>query len=105
LITSHERKSVFDASCLLEIDRLNNQEEEELIPLSVSKYSSINNIKSTFPMHTALIFKNKQNSTIQDSEKKPYPKLITQYNILKGMIDFITKITNNIYITQSLYRL
>jgi hypothetical protein len=44
-------------SCLV-IDSLKIQEEEEVLTiLSGSENNSINNIKSTIPMHTALIFK------------------------------------------------
>jgi hypothetical protein len=45
-----------DLSCL-DIDSLKIQEEEVLTLLSGSENNSISNIKSTIPMHTALIFK------------------------------------------------
>jgi hypothetical protein len=43
-------------SCV-DIDSLKIQEEEVLTLLSGSENNSISNIKSTIPMHTALIFK------------------------------------------------
>jgi hypothetical protein len=53
--------SVADALSHLDIDSLNIQEkekeEEALALLSGSENNSISNIKSTIPMHTALIFK------------------------------------------------
>jgi hypothetical protein len=51
--------SVTDGLSRLDIDSLKIQEikEEVLILLSGSENSSIINIKSTIPMHTALIFK------------------------------------------------
>jgi hypothetical protein len=50
---------VADALSFLDIDSLKIQEEEEevLTLLSGSTNSSISNIKSTIPIHTALIFK------------------------------------------------
>jgi hypothetical protein len=54
--------SVADDLSRLDIDRLKIQEEtEELLTLlSGSENNSISNIKSTIPMHTALIFKEQQ---------------------------------------------
>jgi hypothetical protein len=49
--------TVADALSRLDIDSLDIQEEEVLAILSGSENNSISNIKSTFPMHTALIFK------------------------------------------------
>jgi hypothetical protein len=49
--------SVADALSRLDIDSLKIQEEEVLTLLSGSENSSIINIKSTIPMHFALIFK------------------------------------------------
>jgi hypothetical protein len=51
--------SVTDALSCLEIDSLKIQEIKEEVStlLSGSENSSISNIKSTIPMHTALIFK------------------------------------------------
>jgi hypothetical protein len=71
--------------------------------LSGSENSSISNIKSTIPMHTALIFK--EQAKVKDiglGEKglaQPHYSiqnievydLITQHNLLKGMIFFATK--------------
>jgi hypothetical protein len=60
------------------------------------QHNSISNIK--FPMNTALIFK-EQEIGKGLKKKRAYPNLITQYNILKGMIIIVTKTTNKIYIT------
>jgi hypothetical protein len=49
--------SVADALSRLDIDSLKIQEEQGLTLLSGTENNSINNIKSTIPMHTALIFK------------------------------------------------
>jgi hypothetical protein len=49
--------TVADAVSRLDIDSLKIQEEEVLTLLSVSETNSISNIKSTIPMHNALIFK------------------------------------------------
>jgi hypothetical protein len=51
--------TVADALSLLDIDSLKIQEETEKVLklLSESENNSISNIKSTMPMHTALIFK------------------------------------------------
>jgi hypothetical protein len=49
--------AVADALSRLDIDSLKIQEEEVLTLLSGSENNSISNIKSTIPMHTALIFK------------------------------------------------
>jgi hypothetical protein len=49
--------TVADALSHLDIDSLKIQEEETLRLLSGSEDNSISNIKSTMPMHTALIFK------------------------------------------------
>jgi hypothetical protein len=49
--------SVEDALSCLDLDSLKIQEEEVLTLLSGSDNNSISNIKSTIPMHTALIFK------------------------------------------------
>jgi hypothetical protein len=49
--------TVVDAFCRLDIYSLKIQEEEVLRLLSGSESNSISNIKSTIPMHTALIFK------------------------------------------------
>jgi hypothetical protein len=48
---------VADTLSRLDIDSLKIQEEEMLTLLSGSENNSIINIKSTIPMHTALIFK------------------------------------------------
>jgi hypothetical protein len=55
---------VADALSRLDIDSLKIQEnkEEELTLISGSENNSINNIKLTTPMFTALIFKNKKTS-------------------------------------------
>jgi hypothetical protein len=49
--------TVADALSRLDIDSLKIQDEEVLTILSGSENNSISNIKSTAPMHTALIFK------------------------------------------------
>jgi hypothetical protein len=49
--------TVADALSRLDIDSLKIQEEEVLTLLSGSENNCISNIKSIFPMHTALIFK------------------------------------------------
>jgi hypothetical protein len=62
---SKQKNVVADTLSRLDIDRLKIQEEEEeeeeeeeaLTLLSESENNSISNIKSTIPMHTALIFK------------------------------------------------
>jgi predicted transcriptional regulator len=46
----------------LDIDSLKIQEVEVLTLLSGSENNSISNIKSTIPMHTALIFKEEQSN-------------------------------------------
>jgi hypothetical protein len=64
-----EKKNVVtfaDALSRLDIDSLEIQEEEVLILLSGSENNSISNIKLTIPMHTDLIFKNKQKSRKED---------------------------------------
>jgi hypothetical protein len=48
--------AIADALSRLEIDSLKIQEEEVLTLFSGSENNSISNIKSTIPMHTALIF-------------------------------------------------
>jgi hypothetical protein len=53
---SGKKNVVADALSCLDIDSLNIQEEVSTL-LSGSENSSINNIKLTIPMHTALIFK------------------------------------------------
>jgi hypothetical protein len=50
-----------DALSRIDIDSLKIQEEEVLTLLSGSEINSISNIKSTIPMHTALIFKEQAN--------------------------------------------
>jgi hypothetical protein len=52
-----KKNVVADALSCLDIDSLKIQEEEVLTLLSGSENNSISNIKSTIPMHTALIFK------------------------------------------------
>jgi hypothetical protein len=52
-----KKNVVVDALSHLDIDSLKIQEEEVLTLLSGSENNSISNIKSTIPMHTALIFK------------------------------------------------
>jgi hypothetical protein len=52
-----KKNVVADALSRLDIDSLKIQEEEVLTLLSGSENNSISNIKSTIPMHTALIFK------------------------------------------------
>jgi hypothetical protein len=57
-----KKNVVADALSRLDIDSLKIQEEEVLTLLSGSENNSIINIKSTIPMHTALIFKEPPNS-------------------------------------------
>jgi hypothetical protein len=57
---------VADTLYRLDIDSLKIQEEEVLTLLSGSENNSISNIKYTIPMHTALIFREKQKSRNQD---------------------------------------
>jgi hypothetical protein len=52
-----KKNVVADSLSRLEIDSLKIQEEEVLTLLSGSENNSISNIKSSTPMHTALIFK------------------------------------------------
>jgi hypothetical protein len=57
---------VVDALSGLDIDSLKIQEEEEVFTLlSGSENRSISNIKSTIPMHTALIFN--EQSSVKDT--------------------------------------
>jgi hypothetical protein len=56
----------------------------------------------TIPMHTALIFKEQAKVKDIGLRERAYPNLITQYNILKDMIFFVTNMTTKICITQSL---
>jgi hypothetical protein len=58
--------TVADALYRLDIDSLKIQEEGALTLLSGSENSSISNIKSTIPMHTALIFK--EQAKVKESE-------------------------------------
>jgi hypothetical protein len=55
--------NVVDAQSRLDIDSLKSQEEEVLTIFSGSENNSISNIKSTIPMHTALILKEQVNVT------------------------------------------
>jgi hypothetical protein len=86
-----KKNDVADASSHLDIDSLKIQEEEVLTLLSGSKNYSISGIKLTTPMHTALI--SKEQAKVKDTRlrEKGLLNLITQYNILKGMIFFATK--------------
>jgi hypothetical protein len=52
-----QKNVIADALSRRDIDSLKIQEEEVLTLLSGSENNSINNIKSTIPMHTVLIFK------------------------------------------------
>jgi hypothetical protein len=52
-----KKNVVADTLSRLDIDSLKIQEEEVLTLHSGSENNSISNIKSTIPMHTALIFK------------------------------------------------
>jgi hypothetical protein len=58
--------TVADALSRLDIDSLKIQEEEVSTPLSRSENNNISNIKLTFRMHTALIFKEQKKARIQD---------------------------------------
>jgi hypothetical protein len=49
--------TVADALSHLDIDRLEIQDKEVLTLLSGSENNSISDIKSSIPIHTALIFK------------------------------------------------
>jgi hypothetical protein len=57
LSENKQKNVVADALSRLDIDSLKVQEEEVLTLLSGSENNSISKIKSTIPMHTALIFK------------------------------------------------
>jgi hypothetical protein len=63
-----QKDVVADALSRLDMDTLKIQEEEVLTLLSGSESNGISNIKSTFPMHTALIFKEQAKS--RDEEKR-----------------------------------
>jgi preprotein translocase subunit SecA len=52
--------TVADVLSHLDIDSVKIQEEEVLTILSGSENNSISNIKSTIPMHNALIFKEQE---------------------------------------------
>jgi hypothetical protein len=84
-----KKNVVVDALSHVDIDSLKIQEEETLTLLSGSENSSISTMKS--PIHTALIFKSQAKVKDIKLREKDYPKLITQYNILKVMICFVTK--------------
>jgi hypothetical protein len=58
--------TVADTLSRLDIDSLKIQEEEVSTPLSRSENNNISNIKLTFRMHTALIFKEQKKARIQD---------------------------------------
>jgi hypothetical protein len=82
---------VADAIFRLDINGLKIQEEEVLTLLLGSENNSISNIKSTIQMHTALIFKKQSKVKEPQLREKGLTNLITQFNILKGMIFFATK--------------
>jgi hypothetical protein len=60
LPVNKQKNVVADALSRLDIDSLKIQEEEVLTLLSGSENNSISNIKSTIPMHIALIFKEQE---------------------------------------------
>jgi hypothetical protein len=62
--------TVPDTFSRLEIDSLKIQEKEVLTLLSGSENNSISNIKSTIPMHTALIFKEQEKVKEQGLREK-----------------------------------
>jgi hypothetical protein len=53
-------------------------------------------------MHTALIFREQTKVKKSGLRQRALSNLITQYNIFKGMIFFVTMHSNKIYIPQSL---
>jgi hypothetical protein len=61
--------SIADGSSHLDIDSLKIQVEEVLTILSGSENNSINNIKSTTPIHTALIFKEQKSQETRIKRK------------------------------------
>jgi hypothetical protein len=97
---------VEDSLSSLDIDILKIQEEEGTIKhLSGSENSSTSNIKSVTSMHTALIFK--EQAKVKEPrlrEKGLAQHHHSEYNILKGVILFVTKITSKIYIPQSVIK-
>jgi hypothetical protein len=66
LLGKKQKNVVADALSCLDIDSLKIQEEEVLIILTGSENNGISNIKLTISMHTALIFKEQEKSSIQD---------------------------------------
>jgi hypothetical protein len=94
--------TVADELSRLDIDSLKIQEEKVLTPLTGSENNSISNIKLIFPLHSALIFKEQAKVKEVILADMGLSNLITQYNILNGMIFFATKKINWIYIPQSL---
>jgi hypothetical protein len=96
-----QKNVVADALSRLDIDSLKIQEEELLTFLSGSETTAsvISNEQSQCILPWSS--KNKQKSRNQNWEKRASPTLITQYNILKGMIFFATKKAYKIYIPQS----
>jgi hypothetical protein len=95
---------VADALSRLDMDILNIQKEVEevLTLLSGSEYNSINIIKMIIPMHTALIFKEQAKVKDPGLREKGLAQPHYSINLLKVMIFSVTKITNKIYIPQSL---
>jgi hypothetical protein len=81
--------NIADSLSRLDIDSLKIQEEEVLKLLSGSENNSISNIKLRIATHTALIFK--EQAKVKGLREMAKYNLITQYNILKGMIFFATK--------------
>jgi hypothetical protein len=96
-----------DALSCLEIDSLKTQyeeeeEEEELTVLSWSENSSISNIKLKASMHIVLIFKEQAKvKNIWWREKRQAQPHHSMHHI-EGDFLYITKITNKIYIPQSM---
>jgi hypothetical protein len=64
-----QKNVVADALSLLDIDSLKIQVEEVSTLLSGSENNSISNIKSTTPIHTALIFKEQKSQETRIKRK------------------------------------
>jgi hypothetical protein len=93
---------VADALSRLDIDSLKIQEEEAVTLLSGSENNSISNIKSTIPMHTALIFK--EQAKVKEPRLREKRLAQPHYSIqhIEGYDLGVKTILNKIYIRQSL---
>jgi hypothetical protein len=93
-----KKNVVADALSRLDIDFLKIQEEEVLTLLSGSENNSISNIKVTFPMHNALIFK--EQTKVKELREKGLAQLHHSIQHIEGYDLLCYK--EKIYIPQSL---